>query len=79
MATVKFESLKDTQEIVVYWRGSAYRILGSSLSIWEFVMLMGFEDEKGRNELPSDVRAAVEERLTKLREDPKRRREYEID
>jgi hypothetical protein len=42
----KFEDLKDLQEIPVLWKGSVYRILGSPISIWEFVMLIGYTDDR---------------------------------
>jgi hypothetical protein len=73
----KFEDLKDLQEIAVLWRGSVYRILGSPISIWEFVILFGYTDERRRNKVPSQVKAVANERLNKLRANPERRREYQ--
>ena len=75
----KFEDLKDLQEIAVLWGGSVYRILGSPISMWEFVMLIGYTDERRRNKVPREVKAEANARLNKLRANPERRREYKSD
>ncbi len=75
----KFEDLKDIKEIAVLWRGSVYRILGVSHSIWEFVMLYGYTDPTSRNKLPEHVKTEVNRRLNDLRAHPEKRREYKLE
>jgi len=77
--TGKFADLKDIKEIAVLWKGSVYRILGASLSIWEFVMLVGYTDPMRRNRLPENVKTEVNRRLNDLRAHPEKRREYKLE
>jgi len=73
-----FEDLRDIQEISVQCGGAVYRILGSHISIWEFVMLVGDVDERRRGKTPSRAKQSALERLNALRANPERRRDYEI-
>jgi hypothetical protein len=73
----KFESLKGLREIAVLHERSVYRILGSAISIWEFVMLIGHTDDLRRNNIPREIKAEANLRLNALRMNPERRREFE--
>ena len=73
-----FHDLRDLQEISVQCGGAVYRILGSHISIWEFVMLVGDVDERRRGKTPPRVKQSALERLNALRGNPGRRRDYEI-
>jgi hypothetical protein len=76
--TKNFEDLSDIKEISVQCGGAVYRILGSSISIWEFVMLVGDVDARRRGKTPPKTKQIAQERLNVLRANPERRREYEI-
>jgi hypothetical protein len=73
----KFESLKDLREIAVQHERSVYRILGSAISIWEFVMLIGYRDDLRTSRIPRDIRTEANLRLNALRVNPERRCEFE--
>jgi hypothetical protein len=76
--TKGFDDLRDLQEISVRCGGAVYRILGSHITIWEFVMLLGDVDEEQMGKTPSRAKQSAMERLNALRADPERRGDYEI-
>jgi hypothetical protein len=74
----RFEELQDIRSIEVQHGGVVYRILGSSISIWEFVMLIGDMDDRRRGKIGADVKKEARERLHSLQAHPGKRREYKI-
>jgi hypothetical protein len=73
----KFESLKELREITVQHERSVYRILGSAISIWEFVMLIGHRDDLRKSKIPPEIKTEANVRLNTLRANPERRREFQ--
>ena len=75
----RFEELTKIRDIPITVSGVLYRILGVHFSVWEFVMLVGYSDDKRRSETPAEVEECFRERLGELRQNRHHRQKYELE